>query len=88
MCATSKELLAVVVQDSHRVKAGLLQLNSTTPFIDTDAYVVSFDVSLTGYIWIDQFPKGFKPVNIESYDGTTDPAVWIEDFLFHIHMFA
>ena len=33
-----------------------------------------------------EFPEGFKPVNIESYDGTTDPAVWIEDFLLHIHM--
>ena len=22
-----------------------------------------------------QIPEGFKPVNIESYDGTTDPAV-------------
>ena len=33
-----------------------------------------------------QFPEGFKPVNIESYDGTTYPAVWIEDFLLHIHM--
>ena len=33
-----------------------------------------------------EFPKGFKPINIESYDGTTDPAVWIEDFLLHIHM--
>ena len=22
-----------------------------------------------------QFPEGFKPVNIESYDGTTVPAV-------------
>ena len=32
------------------------------------------------------FLEGFKPVNIESYDGTTDPAVWIEDFLLHIHM--
>ena len=50
MCATSKELLAVVVQVSHRVKAGLLQLNSTTPFVDNDAYVVSSDVSLAGYI--------------------------------------
>ena len=50
MCTTSKELLAVVVQVSHRVKAGLLQLNSTTPFDDTDAYVVSSDVSLAGYI--------------------------------------
>ena len=50
MCATPKELLAVVVQVSHRVKAGLLQLNSTTPFVDTDAYVVSSDVSLARYI--------------------------------------
>ena len=33
-----------------------------------------------------EFPEGFKPVNIESYDGTTDPAVWIEDFILHIHM--
>ena len=33
-----------------------------------------------------EFPEGFKPVNIESYDGTTDPAVWIDDFLLHIHM--
>ena len=45
-----RELLPVVVQDSHRVKAGLLQLNSTTPFVDTDAYVDSSDVSLAGYI--------------------------------------
>ena len=45
-----KELLAVVVQDSHRVKVGLLQLNSTTPFIDTDAYVDSSGVSLVGCI--------------------------------------
>ena len=33
-----------------------------------------------------EFPEGFKLVNIESYDGITDPAVWIEDFLLHIHM--
>ena len=33
-----------------------------------------------------QFPEGFKPMNIESYDDTSDPAVWIEDFLLHIHM--
>ena len=33
-----------------------------------------------------EFPEGFKPVNIESYDGTTYPAVWIEDFLLHIDM--
>ena len=33
-----------------------------------------------------QIPEGFKPMNIESYDGTTDPAVWIKDYLLHIHM--
>ena len=33
-----------------------------------------------------QIPEGFKPVNIESYDGTTDPTVWIDDYLLHIHM--
>ena len=33
-----------------------------------------------------QFLEGFKPINIEQYDGTIDPAVWIEDFLHHIHM--
>ena len=33
-----------------------------------------------------EFLEGFKPVNIESYGSTTDPAVWIEDFFLHIHM--
>ena len=33
-----------------------------------------------------EFPDGFKHMNIESYDETMDPAVWIEDFLLHIHM--
>ena len=33
-----------------------------------------------------QIPESFKPINIESYDGTTDPTIWIEDFLLHIHM--
>ena len=33
-----------------------------------------------------EFPEGFKPVNIEAYDGTTDPTVWLEDFILHIHM--
>ena len=33
-----------------------------------------------------EFPEGFKPINIKLYDGTTDLAVWIEDFLLHIHM--
>ena len=33
-----------------------------------------------------EFPEGFKTVNIEAYDGTTDPGVWIEDYILHIHM--
>ena len=33
-----------------------------------------------------EFPAGFKPVNIVAYDGTTDPGVWIEDYILHIHM--
>ena len=32
-----------------------------------------------------EFLEGFKPVNIESYDGTTNPVVF-EDFILHIHM--
>ena len=50
VCATSKELLAVVVQVSHRGKASLLQSNSTIPSVDNDAYVDRSDVSLAGYI--------------------------------------
>ena len=33
-----------------------------------------------------EFPEGFKQVNIEAYNGTIDPGVWIEDFILHIHM--
>ena len=33
-----------------------------------------------------EFPQGFKPVNIEAYEETTDRGVWIEDFILHIHM--
>ena len=33
-----------------------------------------------------EFQEGFKPVNIETYDRTTDPGVWIEDYILHIHM--
>ena len=33
-----------------------------------------------------EFPDGFKPINIASYDGTPNLAVWIEDYLLHIHL--
>ena len=41
---------------------------------------------LTDEVMEHEFPEGFKLVNIEPYDGTANPAVWIEDFLLHIHM--
>ena len=43
------EFLVVVEQDSHRVKAGLLQLNSTLP-LDTNACMLGSDVSLDEYL--------------------------------------
>ena len=49
MCATSKELLADVVQDSHNQR-WLARVKFHHPFVDTDAYVASSDVSLAGYI--------------------------------------
>ena len=33
-----------------------------------------------------EFLEEFKPVNIEAYDRTTNPGVWIEDYILHIHM--
>ena len=47
---------------------------------------VAHPLCFTDEVMDHQIPKGFKPVNIESYDGTTDPVVWIEDFLLHNHM--
>ena len=44
-----KEVLVVVEQDSHRVKAGLLQLNPTLS-LDTDACMIGSDVSLAEYL--------------------------------------
>ena len=44
-----QKFLVVVEQDSHRVKAGLLQLNSTLS-LDTDACMIGSDVSLAEYL--------------------------------------
>ena len=49
MCATSKELLAIVVQGSHS-QSWLAAVKLHPPFVDTDAYVASSNVSLAGYI--------------------------------------
>lgn len=33
-----------------------------------------------------QFPTGFKLINIERYDGSTDLAVWIEVYILVVHV--
>ena len=55
---------------------------SGTPKYRGAAHPLCFTDEVLDY----EFPEGFKPVNIEAYDGTTDPGVWIEDYILHIHM--
>lgn len=43
-------------------------------------------ICFTNKVMEHQLLEGFKPINIEAYDGMTDPAMWIEDFLLHIHI--
>ena len=47
---------------------------------------VAHPICFTDEVMQHQFSEGFNPVNIDQYDGMTYPAVWIEDFLLHIHM--
>ena len=47
---------------------------------------VAHPLCFTDEVLDHEFPEGFKPINIEAYDGTTDPGVWIEDYILHIHM--
>ena len=61
--------------------------NQTLQPSDTPKYRgAAHPLCFTNEVLDHEFPEGFKPVNIESYDGTTDPGVWIEDFILHIHM--
>ena len=70
--------------DDHRVgytksKSGQAEYNRQ------DSYELRRDIArhrgaahplcFTDEVMNHEFPEGFKPVNIESYDGTTDPAV-------------
>ena len=50
MCTTSKELLAVIVRDWPPSQSWLAAVKLHHPFVDTDAYVVSSDVSLAEYL--------------------------------------
>lgn len=56
--------------------------NNSTPKYKGAAHPLCF----TDEVLDHEFPTRFKPVNIEAYDGTTDPGVWIEDYILHIHM--
>ena len=47
----------------------------------TSSYDVAHPLCFSDEVMEHEFPEGFKPMNIESYDGTTNPTVWIEDFL-------
>ena len=47
---------------------------------------VAHPLCFTDEVLDHEFPEGFKPVNIEAYDRTTDPGVWIENFILQIHM--
>ena len=76
-------------------RAGAPQLETVTVTSDTlkvnparpnTADKTHMNLCFSDEVMDHEFLEGFKPVNIESYDGTTDPAVWIEDFLLHIHM--
>ena len=55
---------------------------SGTPKYRGTAHPLCFTDEVLDY----EFPEGFKPINIEAYDGTTNPGVWIEDYILHIHM--
>ena len=57
----------------------MLQLNSTTPFVDTDAYVASSDVSLVGYICthvclIYVLQRDFSLTNSSAEEATSSAA--------------
>ena len=61
-----KEVLVVVEQDSHRVKAGLLQLNPNYT-LDTNACMIGSDVSLAEYLCTDVALIMFLQRRLRSY---------------------
>ena len=71
----------VPVQNQHRTQQLSTACHNMSRYRG-DAHPLCFTKEVLDH----EFPQGFKPVNIEAYDGTTDPRVWIEDFIHHIHM--
>lgn len=43
-------------------------------------------VCFTGEVMEHGFPSGFKPMNIEQYDSSTNPYVWIKDYTLAVHI--
>lgn len=69
------------------VRSQYQTLQPSNPCYDTAKYRgAAHPLCFTDEVLDHEFREGFKPVNIEAYDGTKDPAVWIEDFILHIHM--
>src|SRR3954466_9664707 len=82
--------LAYVAPTTRHNKSGRAGLNRQSSF-ELRRDIAQYRGAAHPLCFIDEvmdhkIPEGFKPVNIESYDGTTDPVVWIEDYLLHIHM--
>ena len=67
---------------SGRNESGRAELNRQSSFElrrDIAQYGgAAHPLCFTDEVMDHKIPEGFKPVNIESYDGTTDPAVWIQ----------
>ena len=84
------------MRDDDRYAGYTKQKSDRVEYNIPDSFELNWDVArhrgvahplcFTDEVMDHEFPEGFKPVNIESYDGTTDAAVWIEEFLLHIHM--
>ena len=65
--------------------------SNTTPQVFEDSGTPKYKgaahpLCFTNEVLDHEFLVGFKPINMEAYDGTTDPGVWIEDYILHIHM--
>ena len=75
-------------RDQHNLPRGENRLGASAELCrDAARYRgAAHPLCFTDEVMEHQFPEGFKPMNIESYDSTTDPTLWIEDFLIHIHM--
>lgn len=40
----------------------------------------------TDEVMAQKFPTGFKLINVVKYDGSTDPSLWLEDYILVVHV--